>query len=100
MINRYIYGKAIYIEEVFNQENIEHEREIIIYEDNVYRETYYSNLNRGIQLSKMVKIKEHYKYNWNNGELRYIEIDNKRYKITKLNQSKQRNVIVDLEELK
>lgn len=88
-------------EEKTGRDNIEHIRENIKFNEmNIYSSRYYSTLgNTNMKLSKMVKVRECYQRNYENGILKYVEIDGTRYGITRTSNLMGKFISLDLEEL-
>lgn len=88
----------VYIEPQHNAEDIEHTKETKAKRGEVYASKYYNNLTRGINLSMVLEIRDYHTLPYNNGELRYVIIDTKKYKIEKINKIKGRKVLLDIGE--
>lgn len=96
-----ITTNLIYIEEKHNAENKEHiKKNVKAKQGEVFNNKYYANLNRGIQLTSILKINDYHKQPYENGELRYCEIKGKRYIINRISKIKGKNILLDLEEEK
>lgn len=102
MKNKINYCNLIYIEYNDIADDIEHQRENIMCKiEDVYANRYYSNLSRNLELNSVVKLKEHYKFNYtNNSVLKYIEIQNIRYKIIKISNISGNRIMLDISEEK
>ena len=77
----------------YTRENVKHTNL------NIYTDRYYSTMaNSNIQLSKMIKIRDFYKEDFNGGILKYVVINNVKYNIIKLSSVRGRYITLDLEE--
>lgn len=92
---------SLIYEEKTGRNNIEHIRENIKFNEmNIYSDRYYSTLgNTNMQLSKMIKVREIYQRNYENGILKYVEIDGTKYTIQRVANLMGKFISLDLEEL-
>lgn len=86
----------VYVLEVKNQNPIEEIKENIkYYEQAIYNSKFFENLNRDIELGLSIRIR----LNYLNKNLRYVDIDNTRYKIERSTNLKGHYALLDLSEL-
>lgn len=87
-------------EEKTQYETILHEKTGVKFSElNIFNDRYYYTLgNANMRLSKMIKFREFYKHNYENGILRFVVIDGVKYHITKLSNVSGKYVTLDLEE--
>lgn len=89
----------IYIEEIKNQSNKEHVRaNVRAYENDIYASDYYANLNRDMQLTMRLKVREIYQRDYLNGQLRYVDYQGKRYTITRAQNTNGKYMYLDIGE--
>ncbi len=101
--------KLIYIQEVHNEKSIEYTKITRAYISDIFQTKFYATSNAGIQLSKYIKIREHYinklfiKKEFDTEErveLRYIEIEAQKYKCERISSIKGNYIGIDLSEAK
>jgi hypothetical protein len=101
--------KLVFIQEIRNQQDIEYLIDSKCVIGDIFETKYYTNANNGLELSKYIKIREHYisekfkKTKFKTSErvdLRFIEIDNLRYKCEKISSLNGNYIGIDLSEVK
>lgn len=89
----------IYIEEIKNSPNIEHVRSNVrAYENDIYASDYYANLNRDMQLTMRLRVREIYLNDYNEGQLRYVDYKGRRYTITRAQKTQGKYILLDIGE--
>lgn len=95
----------LYVKEIKNKTNVVlMKNNIKVYASDVYFSKYYENLNNGVEVSLVAKIREHYAFygGFENADVRLsgLIIDGIEYKILKANSTRGRWIILDLQEVK
>jgi hypothetical protein len=106
---KHVQCKLIYVQEVHNDRSIEYIHSTKAYISDIFQTKFYATSNAGIQLSKFIKIREHYiskkfiKENFDTEErvdLRFIEIEGQKYKCERTSSIAGKYLGIDLSEAK
>lgn len=90
----------IYKEKVHDADDIEHERlKIKAFKQNPTLNRTYQNMELGLVTTTTLYIKRHYTLPYENGELTYVRIDGKKYKINIISEIKGEYSYLNIGEL-
>lgn len=91
----------VYIQEIKNENDVEIIKENVKIDiGEIYSTKYYAALNRDIELSKNIRLREHHKYDYQGGQLRYVIINDVKYIIDRINDMEGNFINIDLVEYK
>lgn len=98
MVNK-IKVDLIFIEEVKNEDDIEHLVNVKADLGEVFKSKFYEYMNKDIRLEHTLKIRSYLLNYIDNGQLRYVDFQGKRYIIESVDSLKGRYSLLNLSEM-